>query len=314
MKRAFTLIELLVVIAIIAILAAILFPVFAQAKESAKRTACLSNTKQIATSFVMYETDSDDYTPTVVEYFNYDNPSGTSVHDYWQDLYPYTKNYGLFKCPDDTTTGCDAESNLPPTFPIPAGSPTGGCASYGSNWGPMQSFSSGTTNGGLYGQALNNSNWMYFPSGGPNGYYFAFVVPGISSTQITTPANTFASGESSDTPFYTMCAGSNLSRYYYNHIFFTSNNQLRHAGRFQFAYTDGHAKMVKFIGALWNGTNWPAYNTGANEEISWPADPNHYGDYCADPNATIQTDVGPSVCSQILPNYVFSTITQYFTN
>src|SRR4051812_46081996 len=64
MKRAFTLIELLVVIAIIAILAAILFPVFAQAKQAAKRTAELSNFKQISLSAILYSGDSDDVFPT----------------------------------------------------------------------------------------------------------------------------------------------------------------------------------------------------------------------------------------------------------
>lgn len=63
MKKAFTLIELLVVIAIIAILAAILFPVFAQAKESAKKTQALSNLKQTGTSMVLYSTDVDDLFP-----------------------------------------------------------------------------------------------------------------------------------------------------------------------------------------------------------------------------------------------------------
>ncbi len=63
MKRAFTLIELLVVIAIIAILAAILFPVFAQAKEAAKKTACLSNNREIGIGVLMYMNDNDDYYP-----------------------------------------------------------------------------------------------------------------------------------------------------------------------------------------------------------------------------------------------------------
>ncbi len=63
MRKAFTLIELLVVIAIIAILAAILFPVFAQAKNAAKKASCLSNTKQIALGFLMYEGDADDRLP-----------------------------------------------------------------------------------------------------------------------------------------------------------------------------------------------------------------------------------------------------------
>src|SRR5215475_12255888 len=62
-RTAFTLIELLVVIAIIAILAAILFPVFAQAKEAAKKTHCVSNTKQTALAAIMYSTDYDDVLP-----------------------------------------------------------------------------------------------------------------------------------------------------------------------------------------------------------------------------------------------------------
>src|SRR5687768_15868054 len=64
-RRAFTLIELLVVIAIIAILAAILFPVFAQAKEAAKKTQCLSNTKQTVLGALMYAADYDDVIPAM---------------------------------------------------------------------------------------------------------------------------------------------------------------------------------------------------------------------------------------------------------
>src|ERR1022692_5345051 len=79
MKKAFTLIELLVVIAIIAILAAILFPVFAQAKEAAKKTADLSNVKQTATSFAIYITDADDTYPLGYRCI----PSGTTYTWAW---------------------------------------------------------------------------------------------------------------------------------------------------------------------------------------------------------------------------------------
>ena len=101
MKRAFTLIELLVVIAIIAILAAILFPVFAQAKEAAKRTACLSNAKQIALSQKMYSTDSDDVLPIFHAYNTtpapwIDGHLGTEML-----LLPYCKSKEIFKSPID---------------------------------------------------------------------------------------------------------------------------------------------------------------------------------------------------------------------
>ncbi len=103
-SRAFTLIELLVVIAIIAILAAILFPVFAQAKVAAKTTAMLSNVKQVTTAAIMYSADYDDtaliaqaWHPTATV------PSGGSVHprlDEWGILVqPYQKNYDLLKDP-----------------------------------------------------------------------------------------------------------------------------------------------------------------------------------------------------------------------
>jgi len=97
MHKAFTLIELLVVIAIIAILAAILFPVFAQAKNAAKGTQSLSNVKQIATASLMYSNDSDDaFAAQYVDQVTYG----------WQQSWimitlPYVKSYGIFKDPND---------------------------------------------------------------------------------------------------------------------------------------------------------------------------------------------------------------------
>jgi prepilin-type N-terminal cleavage/methylation domain-containing protein/prepilin-type processing-associated H-X9-DG protein len=104
--RAFTLIELLVVIAIIAILAAILFPVFAQAKAAAKKTSCLSNQKQVALGAVMYATDSDDLFPfdrggdPGETYYGEPYQNGAMDPDaptnWARGVYPYTKSFGIY--------------------------------------------------------------------------------------------------------------------------------------------------------------------------------------------------------------------------
>ncbi len=106
MRRAFTLIELLVVIAIIAILAAILFPVFAQAKEAAKKTRALAQMKQLGLSLMIYSGDHDDY--FVPASGRTTNPADTPV--IWtQGLQPYVKNNDIFISPaaSDSTYATD---------------------------------------------------------------------------------------------------------------------------------------------------------------------------------------------------------------
>jgi len=93
--RAFTLIELLVVIAIIAILAAILFPVFAQAKAQAKKTSCLSNVKQLGTSIFIYGNDADDYFPW--SHYALTMKDHTYLWSYLVN--PYIKNRAIWKDP-----------------------------------------------------------------------------------------------------------------------------------------------------------------------------------------------------------------------
>lgn len=104
MKRAFTLIELLVVIAIIAILAAILFPVFAQAKSSAKKTASISNVRQIGMASMMYVDNYDQTSPSLYYYDANDmHIPSTQGFYYWPVKFlPYTKNESIFLCPSDT--------------------------------------------------------------------------------------------------------------------------------------------------------------------------------------------------------------------
>ncbi len=102
MRRGFTLIELLVVIAIIAILAAILFPVFARAREKARQTACLSDMKQIGLAFMMYAGDYDDRPVPGSLNIGVTIPPYTwyTTNVYWpQLLYPYVKNDQVFFCP-----------------------------------------------------------------------------------------------------------------------------------------------------------------------------------------------------------------------
>ena len=112
-NRGFTLIELLVVIAIIAILAAILFPVFAQAKSAAKKTASLSNQKQIGTANILYAGDYDDTLPETgwngvcsfpgTTQANNDQWSG--VHPFLTGIQPYMKNWDIIACPSDADKG-----------------------------------------------------------------------------------------------------------------------------------------------------------------------------------------------------------------
>src|SRR5438094_4972769 len=99
--KGFTLIELLVVIAIIAILAAILFPVFARARENARRSSCQSNLKQIGLGMAQYTQDYDETYPIMP----YNGGAGPGLGAY---LDSYIKSSQIWRCPSDSTTSPSA--------------------------------------------------------------------------------------------------------------------------------------------------------------------------------------------------------------
>jgi prepilin-type N-terminal cleavage/methylation domain-containing protein/prepilin-type processing-associated H-X9-DG protein len=141
-RAAFTLIELLVVIAIIAILASILFPVFARARENARRASCQSNLKQIGLGILQYTQDYDETLPysnmgasSQASAFSQDDSNGN--RQIWADvIQPYVKSLQLFRCPSASMV------NSPLGATVPAANVT--VMSYGSSEGVSATFTEGT--------------------------------------------------------------------------------------------------------------------------------------------------------------------------
>src|SRR5712692_5011903 len=123
-KRGFTLIELLVVVAIITILAAVLFPVFAQARANARQATCASNLAQIGQAGLMYVADYDERFPSC-----YSLVQPPYVVDPRTSLQPYIKNWKVFYCPERQTVMRECLD------PVDRFRPFSRCMGYGYNWG-----------------------------------------------------------------------------------------------------------------------------------------------------------------------------------
>ena len=126
-RRAFTLIELLVVVAILAILAALLFPVFTRAKAAAKQATCIGNLKQVGSAFMLYMADYDDIFPRGLDPVDKNRPQIWNAYPQWQAeipympylhdvLQPYLKSREIFHCPADSGTYC-IDNNWPLELP-----------------------------------------------------------------------------------------------------------------------------------------------------------------------------------------------------
>ncbi len=225
-RSAFTLIELLVVIAIIAILAAILFPVFAQAREKARQTTCLSNLKQMGLGLLQYVQDYDENIPRM----NYQNFAASNDYrnNKWMDVInPYIKNTDIFTCPSDRLDP-NGRYRFPPTLRT-------NYTQYGS-YGMNNAYYSGSGVSGV-------------PASPPNGKSMAVVA--VPATTIWV-AELQGMGQNADLYWATKAApiNNNVSpRVLPNGSQTTPPSPLgiveRHTGTTTVLWCDGHVKSAK---------------------------------------------------------------------
>lgn len=282
-NSAFTLIELLVVIAIIAILAAILFPVFAQAREQARKTSCLSNQKQLGLGCLMY---SQDYDEVLVMGWNDTAPGvlrddGT-VYRTWtpwtKNVQPYVKNLDVLLCPDNPWNSSIQNGGLNATARKEIYSP------YGYNYGYLANFAGKDPSGtGNYlwvpiSQAGINkpaSIVMIVDGMGPNWYNADHSsVYGQPPGPVVEPPDAYLS----DHVFFGPGWGNqtDFTQYFdwpgYGGVSFrhSGSNFVRNAlptGGANVCFCDGHAKFYK-AGGLAAGTNYSPSQPGQNVYVT----------------------------------------------
>jgi prepilin-type N-terminal cleavage/methylation domain-containing protein/prepilin-type processing-associated H-X9-DG protein len=249
--QGFTLIELLVVIAIIAILAAILFPVFAQARAAARKITCTSNVRQLTNAFLMYAQDYDETWVTTGK--DYNDGNSTDVNDANYLVQPYVKNFSIFYCPERT--------QLQP--PDACGTLDSSCRliGYGMNYGPYHN----RAGYGLFhiSTALTTGNiWE-----GKRHYF-----PGRTLAEYVSPAEMVAQIDTNDNPQYTNAP-------YDQNQTNSPLSEIRHGGRYSVSFVDGHAKTFLM----------KPYNDPVDGYELQPADPANILMFCYNPDATIDS-------------------------
>ena len=260
MRKAFTLIELLVVIAIIAILAAILFPVFAQAKNAAKKTKALSSAKQIGTASHLYATDFDDRFPSV-----YDTGGDLCGGNPECTMQPYMKNGDIWYNNRENT------GSRRWTRDATTGGYRAGWSDFGYNWG----FEIRSAEGMISGELCVDGGPVVGCGATRGGRFNS----GKSITEMANPAGLFAFGDSYDTPRQTIGGDGWL----FDSLPTTHpqrNSSLRYGGRMVMVYADTHAGTVAWQGGQWaNGVKGRAASPKSFQQ--------RVDGYCADPDGNV---------------------------
>jgi len=239
-KRAFTLIELLVVIAIIAILAAILFPVFGRARENARRSSCQSNLKQIGLGFMQYASDYDDH----IAPWGQAMPGQQAIGGYtgewrWPDfIYPYVKNSQIFNCPSAPVTA------TAPGFPGTSGPTFSRGLHYGMNYRSNYWTSNNFAGVGITAACPSNCGvdlvkQVFTPFNYYEGVLMAAVEDTSGTLLIVDTTNNDAAGVPQATTYsYLAAPGDGVTGY-------SKHASDRHLETVNSLYVDGHVKAMK---------------------------------------------------------------------
>ena len=237
-RHGFTLLELLVVIAIIALLAAILFPVFTRARENARRTACISNLKQLGLAFIQYSQDYDESLPT--------DPS-FGIRGWAGRLYPYTKSFQVLQCPSDTSVPSAGQM----------------CISYGGNYN-IANTAGNYTSIMITTFADTTRTVMLSEIVTPNGIpYYTGVESGSPSTDgldKPQPQNSAGTWQNAN--------GITGGRNYATYAAWIQSPTGRHLDGANYLFVDGHAKwLLGYNVSTGRGQNAPKYTNCNQDDI-----------------------------------------------
>ena len=267
-KKGFTLIELLVVIAIIAILAAILFPVFAAAREKARQTSCASNLKQLGLGFMQYVQDYDELYPVPVNTGNSTSPYYDLGRGWAGMIYPYVKSTQIFVCPSDVIPSGTATISY--AYNIAFAQDTGAQSSQGIN-GMSSKLTSppktvllfevqnaagiGVPNIVNESKGIVNAPW----SSASNGIQYSWW--GFTAYATGPFSDTAAAGAPTDCTNLTPCNTSGTAG------FFQMTG--RHSSGANYVLADGHVKWLK--SNMVSAGTYPAnaLSTGCSQYIYW---------------------------------------------